>query len=697
MKARLSLGPRVAIVIDVLVFTILCAVFISIDSRLGNILDKLIANENLQIVAARAAEVGRFYSMYEKELAILAAQPQLQSKAERDCEAYANSMAPRLGTDVSSLFVAWPDGRARAPSGDYIDISDQDYFKTIMSGKKYATTSQPLVSKMAGGPVVVMARAIVDSSGEPRALLCLELPLARLSEVTSKIEIGKTGYGWIVDGAGLVMAYPDPEQVMRMRFTEADEKNRCAGLSALATRLLSSTAASGAFLREGGTRMSLFAAAVPGAPGWRLGVNIETAELRAPITSLGMVIVMIGAAALVAAAIVSIFIGRWIARPIAGMAAAFRELAEGEADLTRRLPEGRGDQIGDLARDFNRFLAKLRDIVADMQSVQAEVLALGRELDGGAEETLGQAGRIEELIGSVREQIGNQARSVEGASAAVAQGSGGVDRLDGLIAEQSAGIAEASASIEEMVGNIGSVTQAIERIALQFSSLRSSSERGRATQAEARERVAQIAEQSAGLLEANEAIGSIASQTNLLAMNAAIEAAHAGDAGKGFSVVADEIRRLAETSAEQSKTIGATMRAIEDGIRGIVESSAAAEGAFEELNQEVSATDSLVAEVKSAMAEQRSGSTQVLEAIRDMNEANSQVKTSSAEMSAGNRAVEAEMKRLKEASREIEESASRIAEGAAGIRAGAAKVSAASDRNEESLARMDAAVGRFRT
>jgi methyl-accepting chemotaxis protein len=697
MKTRLSLAPRVAIVINVLVFAILGSVFLTIDTRLGNVFDKLIANENLQIVQARAAELGRFFAMYERELAILAVQPQLQAKTEKECEAYTHSMAPRIGTDISSFFIAWPDGRALAPSGSDIDVSDRDYFKTIMSGKKYAATSQPLISKITGSPCVVIARAIVSPDGSPKALLCLELSLDRLSEITAKIQIGKTGYGWVVDGTGLVMAFPKPEAIMKMRLTEADESEGYRGMNEVGKLVLASTTATGSFARADKAKMSLFSAAVPNTPGWRLGVDIETSELRAPVTSLDLLIAIIGAAGLVAAGIVAVFVGRWIARPIVGMAGAFRELAEGDADLTKRLPEDRGDQIGDLARDFNRFLDKLRDIVAGMQSVQADIRALGRELDAGAEETAAEVGRIEVLIGSVREQIGNQSRSAEGASSAVAQGSGGVEKLDALIAEQSAGIAEASSSIEEMVGNIGSVTQAIERIARQFASLSASSEKGRATQSEVRERVAQISEQSAGLLEANEAVGSIASQTNLLAMNAAIEAAHAGEAGKGFSVVADEIRRLAETSAEQSQTIGATMQAIEDCIRAIVEASEDAENAFGELSSEVAATNSLVTEVKSAMDEQRAGSAQVLEAIRDMNETTVQVKASSSEMKAGNKVVIEEMERLREASREIGESSGRIAEGATGIRSGAQNVSAVSARNEESLVKMDEAIGRFRT
>jgi methyl-accepting chemotaxis protein len=694
MKRKSRISVRVALVIDALMLLVLGFVIFLVNTRLNVAFDNLIRDESLQIVSARSGELGRVIAMYKSELSLLSIQPALRAKPDKDCEAYVRSMASSVGEDISNVFLVWPDGRAMATTG-YVDVRERDYFKAIFEGGEEETTSAPVVSKITGKPSVMLVRALQDG-GKTRAALCFEMSLDRLSAIAAAIKIGSTSYGWVTDRTGLVIAFPQADQILKLNISEADEKAGYKGLDALAKRILSSPFASGDFARSDGVPMSLFACEVANTPSWRLGVNVTSAELREPIRALRLILIVISSISLVVAGTVAILIGRWIAKPIRGMADSFRELAEGEADLTKRLSIERNDEVGELALDFNRFVDKLHELVASMRAAQAQVQEIGHELDAGAAATADEAGRIEGLIGSIRDLIERQSRSVADSSSAVAQSSSGIDRLDGLIAEQSASIVEASASIEEMVGNIGSVTQSVERIAAEFAAISSSTEIGRTTQGVTRERIAQISEQSESLMEANSAIGAIASQTNLLAMNAAIEAAHAGEAGKGFSVVADEIRRLAETSAQQSKAIGAKMRSIQESINGIVEASGESEKAFDDLGSKIASTDSLVAEVKQAMAEQREGSSQILEAIRDMNGVTGQVRTSSAEMSAGNKAVLQGIEKLKEASKSIEESVKSIAESAESIRSGAQSVATIAERNGETVAKMEERIGRFK-
>ncbi len=377
--------------------------------------------------------------------------------------------------------------------------------------------------------------------------------------------------------------------------------------------------------------------------------------------------------------------------------AQLEQLSSAEKDLRGRISIISVDELGSISGMVNAFSDGLSSSMVGLKAAQRRLSGLGEELRKTADDTAGAVAQISSNVVRVREKARFQSGSVAESSSAVEEIATNIGSLESLIAEQAGSVSEASASIEEMVGNIGSVTSSIDKMAEQFGSLLAAAAEGKATQAESRVRIEQILERSEALLEANKVISTIASQTNLLAMNAAIEAAHAGDAGMGFSVVADEIRRLAETSAGQSKTIRNELAQVRNAIEGVVASSNKSEESFSRVSERIGETDALVREVQSAMMEQKEGSTQVLEALRSMNEITSQVRTGSQEMSAGNRTVLEEIGRLREATADIKESMEEMAVGASGIAESAKKVSAMAKVTMDTISEMDAAIGCFKT
>jgi len=372
-------------------------------------------------------------------------------------------------------------------------------------------------------------------------------------------------------------------------------------------------------------------------------------------------------------------------------------LSSAEKDLTRRISICSVDELGSIAGMVNYFCDSLSSSMTGLKSAQRKLSGLGADLDASAGDAAGAIAQISSSVGLVREKARTQSSSVAESSSAVEQIAKNIESLESVISEQAASVTEASASIEEMIGNIGSVTASIEKMAQQFQALLVAAEEGRKTQAAARSNIEQIADRSNALLEANKAIATIASKTNLLAMNAAIEAAHAGDAGRGFSVVADEIRHLAETSAEQSKTIRGELAQVQKSIEEVVGSSKNAENSFARVSEKIGETDALVREVQQAMAEQKEGSAQVLEALKSMNDITSQVKTGSQEMGSGNKTVLDEIGRLRDATSEIESSMDEIAVGANGIAESAKKVSGMAKGTLETIGAMDEAIGCFKT
>jgi methyl-accepting chemotaxis protein len=296
----------------------------------------------------------------------------------------------------------------------------------------------------------------------------------------------------------------------------------------------------------------------------------------------------------------------------------------------------------------------------------------------------------------VNESAQRQSESVSQATERAGRIATTIEDLDGRIEEQAAGIAESGASIEEMVANIASVGRNVERLGASFDGLLSASDSGKTSLGALKARINEIATQSENLLETNRVIAGIASQTNLLAMNAAIEAAHAGDSGRGFSVVADEIRKLAEMSAARSKATATELKNIKATIDGMVGSSAGAETEFGRILDCIGELDGLRRAIQSAMDEQGSGSKQILEALGHMNAITEEIRESSGRMAEDGRSVLGEMNALVSVTDEVKGGMSEIASAAAEISEAAHVEAELSTRNRSHIDRVLMETAKFK-
>ena len=317
------------------------------------------------------------------------------------------------------------------------------------------------------------------------------------------------------------------------------------------------------------------------------------------------------------AVLVSVIIFK-IIKPLKRVGAAVNNLASGDADLAQRIEVHGNDEFAEISTGINTFIEMLHKIVSELNLAQKELTAIGIDLGTNSQESASATAEIMANIAGVRKQSESQSEAVSNTTTILGHSAENVNNLENLVEAQAAGITESSAAIEQMLGNISSVTSSVRKMADSFKELGITVSDGKTKLANVDGKVNEIAEQSKMLIQANTIIAQIASETNLLAMNAAIEAAHAGKAGEGFSVVANEIRKLAETSSAQSKNINTELKEISSSIKDVVSLSKDSQVAFGQIVTHLDSTDVIIREIDNAMSEQENASRQIFSALSDM-------------------------------------------------------------------------------
>ncbi|MFI8978864.1 methyl-accepting chemotaxis protein [Ectopseudomonas khazarica] len=382
----------------------------------------------------------------------------------------------------------------------------------------------------------------IKQGGKTLGVSGLGYSLADMSKMISEFHFGERGQVFLVDGQGNVKVHP------RSELSGSGKLSELFGADA-ARQVLAGDSHAVRFERDGETFLAV--AQKFASIDWLLVSEVPEAEVYAEARQALWVTSLIGVAVALLFLGLVVLLARGLVRPIRQVTQALVEIGGGGGDLTRRLDESRADELGDLARGFNRFLASQRDLIGDVLATSERLRTAVVQVTRVVENTAGRAGQQQEMTDMVATAVHEMGLTVQeiarNASSAAQSSHAARDEAQG--ARQVVG--QSIAHIERMSADIGSAAEA----------------------------VTELADQVASIDQVLAVIRGISEQTNLLALNAAIEAARAGEMGRGFAVVADEVRTLASRTQASTDEIQQMIQRLKQGAETAVSSMHAGQAA----------------------------------------------------------------------------------------------------------------------
>jgi methyl-accepting chemotaxis protein len=387
------------------------------------------------------------------------------------------------------------------------------------------------------------------------------------------------------------------------------------------------------------------------------------------------------------------FLIRKVMKPLENYILAFQGAATG--DLTVRADARGNDEIGKVANFFNGFMGTLQALMTEVKQVASGAEEISSELAASSEETAASLHEIRANTEGMKDKIILLDSEVSKSAGSAADVDQFIERLAQLIADQASAINESSASIEQMSANIQNIAGAAEEKLKIASELEASALEGQTEMEETEQGIKKVADSAGVIMEMIQIIQDIASTTNLLAMNAAIEAAHAGEYGKGFAVVADEIRKLAESSAESANSVTAALAEVSANIKLSEQSTKRTGDLFSQIVERIKSVAFSMAEMKNATSELSIGAQQILEALASLVSTTEEVRSSSKVMSEKVGAISHAMTQVSDISADTKNGMSEISIGITEIFKAAEAIAESGTKNSESVKSLSELVGKF--